>query len=231
MLALALATAPRAVPTARAADAPARDANAERAAPDAADANELLDRSRDRILLRAPITSRGRTHGEVRLIERGAARVVQTLLYSKVLRRVLAAIRERERANWSTEREGHEASARYLAALERAEQSTRPAPDAQRSATADRRRALLIEFAVSDTREGVALLEPELGEADGALSIQRARLIEALELPRQFIRENMRLIAEEHLATQPDVLARMLAPPGSTAGERANEGGTGDITP
>jgi len=187
-------------------------------------ASELLDRSHDRILQRAPITSRGRTHGEVRLIERGSVRVVQTLLSSKLLRRVLAEIRERERENWPAQREGHEASARYLAALDRAERAIPPAPDRDRGAAGERRRSLLIEFALSNSGEGVALLDPELKQIDGALAIEGARLIEALELPRDFIERNMRLIAEEHFAIQPDELTRMLAPPAAASeGVRTEE--------
>jgi len=202
---------------------------ASNAAPAAPPAGELLDRSQDRILQRAPITSRGRTHGEVRLVERGSVRVVQTVLYSKLLRRVLAEIGERERENWPADREGHEASARYLAALERAERAIPPASD--RGADAERRRSLLIEFAVSNSGEGVALLAPQLKELDGALVIEGTRLIEVLELPREFIQRNIWLIAEEHFAIQPDELARLLAPPGAAQTENAQAEETGGSRP
>lgn len=191
----------------------------------------LLDRSRDHILRRADITSRGGKHGEVRLVERGPARVVQSLLYTKLLRRVLARIREREGANWPAGREGHEASARYLAALEEAERSIpRPVAGGQGWA-AERRRPLLIEFAVSSSAQTVALLEPRVEETDGVLSITGARLIEALELPRNFVQRDMRLIAEEHFALAPDELARLLAPPGPTAGEGQHPEGKRDSEP
>ena len=194
-------------------------------------AGELLDRSQDRILERADVTARGRKHGEVRLIQRGSVRVVQTLLYSKVLRRVLARIREREHENWPADREGHEASARYVAALERAEMSVPAGRTGHPGAAAERRQPLLIEFAVSSSREGVALLEPELKEVDGALVIESVRLIEALELPRDFVQQNMRLIAEENLSAQPGDLARMLAPPGAAAGKGAGTEGIGGVEP
>jgi len=193
---------------------------ATRAAPAAAPAGELLDRSQDRILQRASITSRGRTHGEVRLIERGSARVVQTLLYSKVLDRVVAEIRDRERENWPADREGHDASARYVAALERAERAIPRAPGDARRAT-DRRRSLLIEFAVSNSAETVALLEPELVESAGALTIEGARLVEALALPRDYVQRNMRLIAEAHFAIPRDEIARLLTPPAAAQGGSA----------
>jgi len=174
---------------------------------------ELFDRSHDRILERVAITSRGRTHGEVRLVERGPVRVVQTLLYSRLLHRVVAEIGVRERANWPADRDGHEASERYLAALERAERAIPPA--AERGTDAQRRRSLLIEFAVSKSAQGVGLFAPELENRDGTLVIEAARQIETIELPREFVQRDMRLIAEEHFAIQPDELARLLTPPGA----------------
>lgn len=177
-------------------------------------AAELLDRSHDRIVLRADITSRGGRHGEVRLVERGSARVVQTLLFSKLLRRVVGGIRERERENWPPEAEGYQASARYVQALERAEQSI-PRPSAgDRGPTAERRRPLLIEFAASGSAATVALLEPRVAEVDGSLVIAGARLVERLALPRAFIERDMRLIAEEHFPAARDEIARLLSRPG-----------------
>lgn len=72
----------------------------------------LLDRSHDRIVLRADITSRGGRHGEVRVVERRPVRVAQTLLYGKLLRRVGGGIRDRERASWPPDVEGPFPSAR-----------------------------------------------------------------------------------------------------------------------
>lgn len=184
-------------------------------------APELLDRSHDRIVLRADITSRGGTHGEVRLVERGPARVVQTLLYSKLLRRVVGAIRERERESWPAGIEGHEASTRYVDALERAERAIPRASADSRGPAAQRQRALLIEFAVSRSAETVVLLAPRVEESGGALSIVGARLIEALDLPRDFVQRDMRLIADEHFPSARDELAKLLAPTGSAAGEGA----------
>lgn len=202
---------------------------AARAAPTPAPPGELFDRSHDRILKRATLTSRGRTHGEVRLIERGSVRVVQTLLYSQLLRRVVSEIGVREHANWPADREGHEASERYLAALDRAERAIPPASD--RGADAQRRRALLIEFAVSKSAQGVGLLAPEVEKREGDLVIEAARLIEAIELPREFVQRDMRLIAEEHFAIEPAELARLLAPPGAADEGRANAEDTVGVEP
>lgn len=183
------------------------------AASPAAGVAELLDRSQDRILQRADITARGRKHGEVRLIARGSAQVVQTLLYSRVLNRVVAEIRARERANWPVGRAGHEASERYLAALERAERAIPRSSDAGPGAKRERSRPLLIEFAVSNSHAIVALLEPEVERVEGALKIEGARLIEVLELPRDFVQQDMELIAEEHLGKGREGLESAPAPP------------------
>jgi len=190
------------------------------AAPPPAPPAELFDRSHDRILQRTAITSRGRTHGEVRLVERGPVRVVQTLLYSRLLRRVVSEIGVREHANWPADRAGHEASERYLAALERAERAIPPASES--GTDAQRRRSLLIEFAVSKSAQGVGLLAPQIEKREGELVIEAARLIEAIELPREFVQRDMRLIAEEHFAIEPVELARLLTPPGAAEDPRAN---------
>lgn len=172
----------------------------------------LLDRSGDRIVERADITSRGGEHGEVRLVDRGSARVVQTLLYTKLLRRVVGEIRNRESANWPADRDGHDASVLYLEALERAERSVPRPPTGHRGAAAERRRPLLIEFAASRSDQAVLLLGPRLEESDGKLTVVDASLIESLDLPRDFVLRDMRLIAEEHFGESGEALAWLLAP-------------------
>ncbi len=188
------------------------------AQPGAESAGPLLERSGDRVLHRSDIRSRGGRHGELRLVARGSTRVVQTLLYTKLLRRVLAEIRDRERENWPAGAAGSEASERYLAALDSAERAIPIPRIGDRGAAAERRRPLLIEFAVSNSEAAVMLLEPRVSEADGEISIAGARLIERLDLPRDFVQRNMRLIAEEHFAAERDELTWLLAPPDPDAG-------------
>jgi hypothetical protein len=201
------------------------------AASAASPAGPLLDHSRDRILRRADIISRGGKHGEVRLVERSSLRVVQTLLYSKLLHRVVAEIRDRESGNWPAERPGHDASARYVAELERAEQSIARPGSGERGPGAERRRPLLIEFVLSSSGEAVLLLEPRVEDAGGELVIVDARLIVLLELPRDFVEREMRLIAEEHFSSARDELAQLLAPPGPAEADGPRPEDVRDDTP
>lgn len=177
----------------------------------------LLERSVDRLQRRADIRSRGGKHGEVRIVSRGGTRVVQTLLYTKLLRRVLAEIRSREHANWPATGRDSEASVRYLAALDRAERSIPRPRIGDRSAAEERRRPLLIEFVLSNSEAAVMLLEPRVRGGDDGLVIVDARLIERLDLPRDFVERDMRLITEEHFPSKPGDPAPLLAPPGSDA--------------
>ena len=79
----------------------------------------LLDATNDRVLERAYVPSASDKVGEVRLIRRGGADVVQTLLYSKILSRVVAEIRKKELANWPQGAPFHDDALRYVAILDR----------------------------------------------------------------------------------------------------------------
>jgi hypothetical protein len=173
----------------------------------------LLDRSNDQILERRPITSRGRRHGEVRVIGRGDAVVIQTLLSSKVLKRVVAGIRDRELESWPPEQEGHAAALSYLAALDaatKAAQARSPKPHEKASTgttnTRDRRRSLLIEFILSKTRHGVVIAHPELlDEPSGELTLTGVRDERALDVPRPFVERDMKLIAKDRGLSLPQL--------------------------
>ncbi len=86
--------------------------------------------------------------GEVRVHRHGGVRIVQTMLYTKLLERVVAEIARKEAANWPPERAGHADAERYIAALREAAAMI-PKPKAG-DRTVDRRRKLLIEFVIDD---------------------------------------------------------------------------------
>ena len=181
--------------------------------PSSVETSALLDRTDDRILARADIAARGGRHGEVRIVARGDARVVQTVLHSKLLRRVVFEIAERERTGWPEWAEGAEASRRYVAALARSEQAVPGPPPNVRLATADRRRALLIEFVLSRDAQLVAFFEPSLVDGPEGVAIEGVRPIERIALPRAFVEHDMRRIAQEHLPDAGERLGEWLAIP------------------
>ncbi len=165
----------------------------------------LVDRSEDRILERRPVTSRGRRHGEVRLLRRGDAVVIQTLLSSKVLKRVVAGIRDRELESWPPGREGHTAALAYLAALDAATKATLDGPPRSHEKTSigaantrDRRRILLVEFILSKSRHGVVIAHPKLlDKPSGELTLTGVNEEQALDVPRSFVERDMKLIADD----------------------------------
>ncbi|MBW2272401.1 MAG: hypothetical protein JRG96_03960 [Deltaproteobacteria bacterium] len=172
-----------------------------------AELEAVAERPRDEILRRAEIRSRGRSHGEVRLVARGEARAVQTLLYSKVLRKVVARIREKEAANWPASRPGHADSLTYVAALDRAGEQVREAASAKQG---DRRRQLLIEFWATRSGSGVKLLEPRAQRVEDELVISDARPMEQLLLSREYVTQSMLLIAREHFPLDDEELRGLL---------------------
>ena len=165
----------------------------------------LVDRSNDRILERRPVTSRGRRHGEVRVLRRGDAVVIQTLLSSKVLKRVVAGIRDRELESWPPGQEGHAAALAYLAALDAATKATLDGPPRSHEKTSigaantrDRRRSLLIEFILSKTRHGVVIAHPKLlDEPSGELTLTGVEEERALGVSRPFVERDIKLIAND----------------------------------
>lgn len=151
-----------------------------------------LDPAADRLVERTVVPDAARRVGEVRLLERGDAAVVQTLLLTKVLGRVIAEIRAKETANWPPGSQGREAMQRYVAALERAAERVR----AEREAAGgdDRRDRLLIEFVLTPTAAGVHLAGFAGEERDGAIEPVARRPLETLDLDRHYVLVNMRLI-------------------------------------
>ena len=119
-----------------------------------------LDAEADRVTARADVPDPVRKLGEVRLVQRGDAVVVQTLLLTTALSRVVAEIRQKETANWPAGAPGHEDMERYAAAIERVADGLRDARDPR---AADRRLRLLIELVAAPGRAGLIV-----GTFDGA---------------------------------------------------------------
>jgi hypothetical protein len=154
----------------------------------------------DRVVHRTDVRARGRTLGEIRVLRRGDALVVQTLLHTTILRQVVARIIEKEEVNWPPERAGHAAAMQYVAALRRARDAVAPRGGAGSAApAADRRRALLIEFLLSPRAATVGLYAPAL--ADG--TITTARPLATLALARPYVERDLRLIVADNF-TLPD---------------------------
>jgi len=166
------------------------------AGPDSASLpGSLLDPASDRVVARTVVPRTPPTVGEVRLVTRGEATVVQTLLATKVLGRVVAEIRKKEERNWPPDAQGHPDMLRYLDALAAAAADVRKRRDTSGAAAGgDRRLRLLIEFVASDTASGVLFAGFDVDEMDGAIQPTNRRPIATLALGRAYVFPNMRLI-------------------------------------
>jgi hypothetical protein len=148
--------------------------------------------------------------GEVRLLTRGDADVVETVLYTPLLRRVVREIRQKEMKNWPDGAAGHEDAVRYVDALERAERTLSARLGGEGSD--DRVRRLLIEFVLTPTQAAVVLSRFESqGEGDDVRVVAHEPLA-VLELSRDYVRRNMRLIAADSFAVDGESLDRLVSP-------------------
>ena len=173
----------------------------------------LLDGGRDEIVRRAFVPSAEDPHGEVRLVRRGDAAVMQTVLASRVLKRVVGEIRKKENAIWPPGSEGRADSARYVAALSKArEEVERRFRQKGATARGDRRRCLMIEFVLSRDASFVLLSEPEVVEGDEGFRVVGNRGIQALDLSRLYVRGNLRAIAMDALGMSRKEADRTLKP-------------------
>lgn len=152
----------------------------------------LLDASADQVLARTVVPTPDRKVGEVRLLARGKAVVVQTLLSTKVLGRVIAEIRKKEEGNWPLDAAGRGDSERYLTALG----ATAQAVDAEQSRKGwvERHPRLLIEFIADDGAAGVLVAPWDGDEVDGALQVGRRGEVSQVLVDRAYVLRNGRLI-------------------------------------
>jgi len=156
----------------------------------------LLDAASDRTLRRSFVPSEAQKVGEVRVLRRGDAEVVETLLYSKVLSRVVAEIRKKELANWPQGQPGCDDALRYVAALESVQKQIwdrLPRSEVVR----DRRQKLFIDFVLTGTSAVVAIGAFEMDETNGEVRVSQREPLVVLEPSRGYAERNMRLIAAD----------------------------------
>jgi hypothetical protein len=166
-----------------------------------------LDASNDRIVERAWVPSAAKKVGEVRIVKRGAAIVAETLLYTKVLSRVVGEIRKKELANWP----GSADAARYVAALEQAQKLIwSRLPTNER--LADRRQKLWIDFVVAPDAAFVALGAFTLTESHGEVRVLEREPLALLEFEPAYVRRNLLLITADAFQLDEAAAARLLGP-------------------
>jgi hypothetical protein len=153
----------------------------------------LLDPAADRIVRRAWVPNAEQPQGEVRLIARGGALVMQTAISSKLLRHVAAEIIGREERSWPEERDGFADSLRYRETLSKAVEAVQQ--DSRAHPRPDRRQQLLIEFVAAGRSALYAIYLPELTEGAEGLEIAGRRLLFVEAASPAYVRGNLVEIA------------------------------------
>jgi hypothetical protein len=156
----------------------------------------LLDAAHDRIVQRTVVPSEEQKVGELRLVRRGAAEVVQTLLYTKVLGRVVGEIRRKELASWPADQPGHADALRYIETITAVQKQIWDRLPRTES-TRDRRQKLVIEFVLSGSSALIAVGSFEMDETEGEVRVLRRELLVVLEPSRHYAERNMRLIVAD----------------------------------
>lgn len=161
----------------------------------AAGPSRCLDASADRIVASTPVPDAVRKVGEVRLLARGDAVVVQTLLSTKLLSRAVAEIRVKEEKNWPDAEPGADGRRAYVDALAAAREALdrrSPGPE-----WTDRRQRLLIEFCAG--ADGSAVIVGTFGEmpASGETVLRAREVFVTLDPPREYVLRNLRLIVAD----------------------------------
>jgi len=168
----------------------------------------LFDTAADAVVSSTPVPSPDRRVGDVRLLRRGDVAVVQTVLDTALLPRVIAEIRKKEEANWPAGKPGHDDAERYVATLEQIADQLRAQQPKDPHRT-HRRLHLLIEFALDAKRAAIAISGWDPGDG-GAVS--RAEPVVVLQPSRDYVRANMRLIAADSFHAEGAALDALLAP-------------------
>lgn len=161
----------------------------------------------DVLVTHAFVPSSARRVGEVRIVKRGDAAVVQTLLYTSLLQRAVDAIHDKEEKNWPAAHPRHGDARRYLGALDAqaARVLAAPAPD-------DRRRRLLIEFVLDGEAASVVVGDFDMAGDEDAIRVTARRPVETLALSPGYVRRNMQLIVADAFDLPVDGIAPVLGP-------------------
>ena len=170
------------------------------------------------VIRHTPVPEDPPYQGEVRVLRRGSAQVVQTLLYSKVMIRVIGAIQRKESNSWPLEREGAQDSRRYSDELMQAYALVKERfKERQKAGEKERHIQLLIEFVHDGEKDYVALYAPSITQDDERLVLNKKELLKKLPLSRGYIQKNMQLIVQDSFRLDAGKAAALLQ---QTAGDR-----------
>jgi hypothetical protein len=178
---------------------------------DPAKAAERQAEDHDQVVARAVVPSMEQPQGEVQVLRRGALLVVRTLLASRVLKRVVAAIDGREQTNWPESRDGFRGSIRYREELFRATE-TAWQQFKQRPDRSDPRQYLAIDFVLGRDKASIALALPQLTGDYGQLTLVDQQTLKSWRSPPVYVRQNILEIVKDSFHLDAQAAAALLAP-------------------
>jgi hypothetical protein len=150
-----------------------------------------LDAAHDQVVQRTFVPDPSQKVGEVRILRRGDATVVETLIYSKVGSRVVGEIRKKELANWP----GSPDVAAYLDALSQVQQTVERRLPTDRAA--DRRQKIWIDFVVAPAAAFIAIGAFEATLESGEVKVVSREPLALVQPSREYVERNQRLIAAD----------------------------------
>jgi hypothetical protein len=151
----------------------------------------------EQLIRQVPVPPEPPYQGEVRLLRRNSSQVVQTILHSKVMNHVIAAIQKKELRDWPAGREGSLDSRRYTEELVQSYQLLRQRAK-KREQASDRHLQLIIEFVLEGKRGHVALYVPTLTQEGDRFVVQKKELLKKLPLSYDYLHKNMQFIVQEN---------------------------------
>ncbi|PLY00897.1 MAG: hypothetical protein C0624_11210 [Desulfuromonas sp.] len=169
-----------------------------------------LDPQQDLVVRRTIVPSPAQPHGEVQVVRRGELVVIQILLTSRVLKRVVAAIHTKEEKRWPQGSDGHAGSLRYRDELYKAVEHSWQA-FRQRDDTTDKSQLLAIEFIVGERLNLIALSLPQLDGGLGRLRVRGKQVLAVWSAPRSYVQANSAAIAADNFSLDEQQAAAWLA--------------------
>jgi hypothetical protein len=151
-----------------------------------------LDTRNDQLLQKTFVPNPNQRVGEVRILRRGGATVVETLIYTKVPTRVIGEIRKKELANWP----GSADVAAYLEALSQVQKAVESRLPSEGRGV-DRRSKIWIDFVLAPEAAFIAI-GPFVSEVkNGELEVVSRETLVVVEPSREYVERNQRLIAAD----------------------------------
>ena len=144
-------------------------------------------------LARAFIPSSNNVHGEIRLLQRGDTACVQTLLYSKYLRRGLHEMTKQESLAWPDNWPCCEVSTNYLANLH----TVRDTVLSEAMDNTNDLRRLIIEFSLGPASATYAIGTLSLEGPADALQVTQPRLLASTSAHPYYVSRAMALMCEQ----------------------------------